>query len=485
MSFLAARASRSQRAARIIVLGAATLSGCSRPAADPTPAAVKVVSTPVVRAEIVEWDEYVGRLEATDFVEVRARVSGYLDSTHFVEGQIVKEGDLLCIIDPRPYAVAVKRAEAAVQEAKAQELRSKAELTRAEANKKDAEAKLALERQLHERSQQLVGQKVVPKEELDIRDAALLQATASVESADADVAASEAAISTAAAMISVSEAALEAAKLNLEYTEVRAPITGRISARLVTEGNLISGGAAQSTVITTIVSLDPIYCQFDADEQSYLKYARLAREGKRQSSRDVKNPVYVGLADEPNQFPHRGYMEFVDNRMDPETGTMRARAILPNPDLSLTPGLFARLRLPGSGRYDAVMIPDMVAGTDQSEKFVYVVEKDSKIRRQVVELGPIVRGLRVVRNGLEGNEQVVLRGLQRVRPGSKVAATVEQVALTEDGLPDDAQPIPEERWLTRTARTGSPAAALTDDGGIATPDDASNKPANEPAVEPK
>ncbi|HUQ70991.1 MAG TPA: efflux RND transporter periplasmic adaptor subunit, partial [Planctomycetaceae bacterium] len=247
---------------------------------------------------------------------------------------------------------------------------------------------------------------------------------------------------------------LDIAQLNLEYTEVRAPVTGRISSRLVTEGNLIVGGTGQPTLLTTIVSLDPIYCVFDADEQSFLKYNRLMREGKRPSSRDVKNPVYVGLADEPHQYPHQGHMDFVDNRLDAETGTLRGRAILPNKDLSLTPGLFARLRLPGSGRYDAILIPDLAVGTDQSEKYVFVIDEQDTIRRQAVELGPIVRGLRIVRTGLDGSEQIVLRGLQRVQPGVVVQAKPETIVMKDDGLPLDAEPLPPENWLTRPVRVG-------------------------------
>ena len=243
--------------------------------------------------------------------------------------------------------------------------------------------------------------------------------------------------------------------MKVDYTQVKAPISGRVSSRLITDGNLINGGNVQSTLITTIVSLDPIHCTFDADEQSFLKYVKLVREGKRRSSREFKTPVYVGLANEPNEFPHRGHIDFVDNRLDPETGTMRGRAILPNPDLALTPGLFTRVRFPGSGRYEAVLIPDMAIGTDQSEKYVLVLNQENTPRRQVVEIGPIVRGLRVIRKGLVGTERFVLRGLQRVIPGEAVVAKMETLKLEPDDINSDGEPVPKEQWLSRPRRASA------------------------------
>jgi RND family efflux transporter MFP subunit len=278
----------------------------------------------------------------------------------------------------------------------------------------------------------------------------VLQARALIESADANIATAEAAVTVATAGVGAAEASLESAKINLDYTEVRAPIGGRVSRRFVDRGNLISGGTADSTLLTTIVSLDPIHVSFDADEAAFLKYERLKAEGKRASSRDVKNPIYLALADERPAFPHQGHMDFVDNRMDPNTGTMRGRAILRNPEFVLTPGLFARLRLPGSGAYEAVLIPDAAIVSDQSERFVYVVEADGAIRRQVVDMGPVVQGLRVVRKGLSGAEMIIVRGLQRVRPGLKAKATVEKLDLKNDeGLPDQYEPVPQEDWIPR------------------------------------
>jgi RND family efflux transporter MFP subunit len=427
------------------------ISGCGRGTAPaPAPSTVDLVVAEPITKRIVEWDEYTGRLEAIEFVEIRARVGGYLQEIHFTEGQIVKKDDLLCVIDPRLYAAAVRRAEAALREARANEGRSKTEVVRTAAEKKEAEAKLALEEQRFRRAQDLVSTSAISKEEFDIRESTVLQARALIESADANIATAEAAVTVATAGVGAAEASLESAKINLDYTEVRAPTGGRVSRRFVDRGNLISGGTADSTLLTTIVSLDPIHVSFDADEAAFLKYERLKAEGKRGSSRDVKNPVYLALADERPAFPHQGHMDFVDNRMDPNTGTMRGRAILRNPEFILTPGLFARVRLPGSGAYDAVLIPDAAVVSDQSERFVYVVEADGAIRRQVVEMGPVVQGLRVVRKGLSGAEKIVVRGLQRVRPGLKAKVTLEKLVLKNDeGLPDHYEPVPQEDWIPR------------------------------------
>jgi RND family efflux transporter MFP subunit len=429
----------------------------------PAPRAIDVkVAVPLTK-HIVEWDEYTGRLEAIEFVEVRARVGGYLQSIHFVEGQIAKKGDLLCVIDPRPFVAEVKRAEALLREAHGKETQAKSALAQAEAEKKEAAASLTLEQRRMQRAESLITSKSISKEEYQTRESELLRATAAVESSNSKIATAEAAIVAATAAIGTAEAARETAKLNLFYTEIRAPVSGRMSKRIVTEGNLVSGGTADSTLLTTIVSLDPIHCYFDADEASFLKYQRLALEGKRASSRDVKNPVYVGLADERPKYPHPGHMDFVDNRMDPNTGTMRGRAILRNTDLSLTPGLFTRLRLPGSAAYDAILVPDLAVSSDQSEKYVYVVEDDGSIRRQNIQIGPKIHGLRVVRDGLEGKERIIVQGLQRVRPGLKAKPVLEELKLRdEEGLPDDYQPVPESEWISR-----SPAPAPTARGNEA------------------
>jgi RND family efflux transporter MFP subunit len=377
------------------------LASCKQEGA-PTPPPPKVtVSQPVVR-ELIEWDEYTGRLEAVESVEVRARVSGYLESIHFKDGQIVKKGDLLFVIDPRPY---------------------QAELDQTEAELKLAKARLKLAQDNLARAKKLLSARAISEEEADTRSSDERVARATVEQA---------------------EAAIEAAILNVEFTHVTAPISGRISRKLVTEGNLINGGTG-GTLLTTIVSLDPIYCYAEADEQSFLKYTRLAQEGKRPSSREVRNPAYLALADETG-FPHKGYVDFVDNQLDPNTGTIRGRGIFPNPDLTLTPGLFARIRIPGSGQYEAILIPDEAIGSDQSQRFVMIVNNQNTTEYRKVVLGPIVNGLRIIREGVKPQDWVIVKGVQRVvKPGVKVDPQREKITpkdenfLTPDLAPTQAE----------------------------------------------
>src|SRR5881397_2542810 len=360
------------------------LSSCGpRAAPAPPPPKVKVVQ-PVAR-EITEWDEYTARLDAIDSVEVRPRVSGYLQSIHFQDGAIVHKGDLLFLIDPRPYEAALRRAEADVEL---------------------AESRLALARKNFARAAGLLASHAISQEEADIRESNVRQAESSVDEAHATV---------------------DAARLDVEFTHVSAPVGGRVGRKLVTEGNLINGGVGtQGTLLTTIVSLDPIYAYFEADEASLLKYDRLARSGQRRSSREYKNPVHVALAGEEG-FPHDGVMDFVDNQVDRGTGTIVGRALLPNSDLSLLPGLFARLRLPGSGQYQAILVPDEAIGSDQSQKFVFLVDGESKAQYRTVKIGPLIDGLRVVREGVGPEDRVIVAGLQRVRPGLKVDAQQEAI----------------------------------------------------------
>tara|TARA_R110002095_G_scaffold132582_1_gene115079 strand:- start:142 stop:1428 length:1287 start_codon:yes stop_codon:yes gene_type:complete len=405
---------------------------------------------------IVEWDEYTGRLVPIDAVEVRARVSGYLQSTHFDEGHLIKAGDLLAIIDPRPFVAEMNAAAARLEEAKAILSESNSLLKQSQAEKADAVALLTLAEQRVKRVHQLVRKDAITQEEVEVRESEQLQAKATLEAANAKIESSNARIATSTAAIETAKANLEAARLNVQYTQVRAPISGRISRRYVTEGNLISGGSEQSTLLTTIVSVNPIHCYFDADEQAFLKYARLSREGTRESSRDVKNPVYMRLIDESG-FPHVGHMDFVDNRIDPNTGTMRGRAIFPNDDDTLTSGLFAEIRLPGSGRYNAILIPDSAISSDQTEKFVYLVDENKQVERRPVELGPIVKGLRIIRSGLDGSETLVTHGLQRIYPGVTVESTMEVVKASIDaGLPDQYEPVPPDKWLSRRSSPAPP-----------------------------
>ncbi|HEX3036240.1 MAG TPA: efflux RND transporter periplasmic adaptor subunit [Thermodesulfobacteriota bacterium] len=376
------------------------LTACEQEQAPPPPPPEVTVSQPIVR-EVIEWDEYTCRFQAVESVEVRARVSGYLQSIHFNDGQIVKKGDLLFVIDPRPYQADLDRAEAEVELSK-----SRLELARSD---------LA-------RAKQLLSSRAISEEEADTRAANVSQAEAQLQSA---------------------QAAVESAKLNVEFTRVNAPITGRISREFVTEGNLINGGTG-GTLLTTIVSLDPIHCYFEASESAVLKYIRLRQTGKRPSSREVQNPAYLSLADEEG-FRHKGYIDFVDNQIDPNTGTIMGRAIFPNPDRTLTPGLFARLRIPGSGKYEAVMIRDEAIGSDQSVRFVLVVNDKNVVEYRKVQLGPIINGLRVIREGLKPEDWVIVKGVQRARPGAQVTPQKQKITpqdenfLTPDITPTQAK----------------------------------------------
>jgi len=357
------------------------------PAAPPPPA---VTAAPAIGRTVNEWDEFTGRIEAVGYVQVRPRVSGFIEKVTFTEGKEVKEGDVLFVIDQREYKDALDRAEA--------------ELTR-------AKTQAALAKSESERAEPLVAENAISREEYDARVSGSAEANASIQGA---------------------EAAVRTAKLNLEWTRVRAPISGRISRAEVTAGNVVQGGAPEPTLLTTIVSMDPVYVYFEGDEQAYLRYNQLARDGTRQSSRVARNPVRMGLANEQG-YPHTGYVDFVDNQLNPNTGTIRARAVFGNKDRFFTPGLFARIQLLGSGKFDAVLVQDGAVGTDQDRKFVYVLKPDSTVEYRSVELGRIVDGMRVIRKGVVPDELVVINGLQRIRPGMKVNATVTTMEPSDSG----------------------------------------------------
>jgi RND family efflux transporter MFP subunit len=358
------------------------LQGCKSEAQNQAQAPLPQVSVAeAIEREVQQWDEFTGRLEAVEAVEVRPRVTGYIESVNFTEGSIVKKGDLLFVIDPRPY---------------------RAELARAEAELARAIARAELAASDVERSEKLLDAKAVSREEYDQRINALRESQANVEAA---------------------RAAVTAAKLDLEFTRVTSPIDGRVSRAVVTAGNLVTGGTTQATLLTTVVSIDPIYVTFEGDEQVYLKYSELARRGARPGE---ANPVQIALANEQG-FPHQGVVTFVDNQVDPRTGTIRVRAALENKDGYLTPGLFARVRLQGRSSHRAVLVDDRAVGTDQSQKFVYVVDDENKVSYRSVKLGRLNNGLRIIEEGLQPGENVIVNGLQRVRPGVTVA--VEKVAM--------------------------------------------------------
>lgn len=433
-----------------MVLGLLAVAGCNRTGAKdappPPPVPEVTVATPVVK-QIVEWDSYSGRLDPIDFVEIRSRVGGYLQSIHFNEGEIVNEGDLLFVIDPRQFEAELKSMEAAMGQAKSELLQAQAGVAEAEAQQLQTDAAVKLAGTRVKRARTLMSRDATSQDEVDQREAEFEQANADQAASLAKVNSAKAMIDAAQSTIESANAGLEAASLNLTYTKITAPVTGRISREYINKGNLISGGmTSTATLLTTITSVAPVYCTFDANEQEVLKYIRLAASGKRESSRDVKNPVYLGLVDEKD-FPHQGHMDFVDNRFDPATATMRARAIFSNENQVLLPGMFARVRIPGSAPYEAVLIPDSAIGTDQSTQFVFIVV-DGAIERRAIQTGPLVHGLRVIREGLVGNESLVIEGLLKASPGAKVTVKEQTVVALDDGLPDEYTPVVEADWIS-------------------------------------
>jgi multidrug efflux system membrane fusion protein len=369
-----------------LVFVAAGCSSTAKPNAAPPPAP-EVTVAEVVCKSIGDVDEFTGRLEAVNTVEVRPRVSGYLQKVYFKEGAIVKQGDLLFLIDPRPFQAEVDRLKGELAQAKAELARAQSDFQRAE--------------RLHNND----GMSV---EEYDRRASAK---------------------SSAEARIAATEGSLRGAELNLEFTRVVAPITGRVGRAEITEGNLVEGGAGQIRPLTTLVSLDPIYAYFDADEQTYLKYAKLSRKANTGNSHDLTNVVYLGLADEEG-FPHEGRVNFVSNQVSSTTGTIQVRATFPNKNLTLTPGLFARVRMQGSGSYQACLARDEAVVTDLSQKYVFVLGKNNTLEYRPIQLGSMFDGLRVIRSGLHPGDVIVINGLQRVRPGS--AVNPKKVAMAVD-----------------------------------------------------
>src|SRR5881227_3290660 len=363
----------------LIMVLAIALAGCgdkSAPQAAVAPPSV-TIAQPTKRT-VTDWDEFTGRFEAVEEVQVRARVGGFVTSVEFRDGAFVKTGDLLYVIDSRPFEAVALQADGQLSDA-----RAKAELARREL----------------ERALTLVQTSAVSESIVDQRRQTLQAAHAAEMQA---------------------EGALKAAKLNIEFTHVIAPITGRVSRHLVSVGNLVQGSEGNATVLTSIVTLDPIYIYFDVDEATYLKNNRLWFEGRRPSSRDTPNPVQVTLTGETKPS-HDGKMDFIDNRLDVSTGTLRSRAVIPNHDLSILPGQFGRVRLIGSSPYEALLLPDTAIATDQSRKIVFVVKDDNTVEARPVTLGPLDQGLRVIREGLKAEDRVIVDGIQRARIGAKVA----------------------------------------------------------------
>lgn len=356
------------------------------------------VATPL-KERITEWQVFTGRLDSVSDVEIRARVSGYLEKVHFKDGEIVQKGDLLFTIDQRPFRAEVARAEASVAQ-------SEAALRLAESNLV--------------RAQQLIEANAISRQDFDLRQSEAEQAAANVQAARAQ---------------------LTQAELDLSYTEIHAPIQGVAGAHEVTEGNLISGGAVGSTLLTTIVPHRPIYAYFEIDEASALANVRRVMAGKMPGRGEANGgmPIEMQLRDETG-FPHRGVFDFVDNRLDRETATLRARARFENEDRFLTPGLFVRVRMQVSDEYEAILIPDQAVGTLQSKSYVWVIGEDGIAERQTIRTGPLHEGMRIVREGLDGSERVAIAGLQMIRPGSPVNVEEESISLTRTSEESTSEP---------------------------------------------
>ncbi|MGX5098881.1 efflux RND transporter periplasmic adaptor subunit [Enterobacter cloacae] len=368
------------------VLLALVLAGCddsvAQNAAPPAPA---VSAADVVVKSISQWDSFNGRIEAVESVQLRPRVSGYIDKVNYTDGQEVKKGEVLFTIDDRTYRAALEQAQANLARAKTQ-----ASLAQSEANRTD----------------KLINTHLVSREEWEQRRSAAVQAQADIRAA---------------------QAAVDAAQLNLDFTKVTAPIDGRASRALITSGNLVTAGDTAS-VLTTLVSQKTVYVYFDVDESTYLHYQNLARSGQGASSNHTALPVEIGLTGEEG-YPHQGKVDFLDNQLTPSTGTIRMRALLDNSQRQFTPGLFARVRLPGSAEFKATLIDDKAVLTDQDRKYVYIVDKEGKAQRRDITPGRLANGLRIVQQGLKPGDKVIIDGLQKVfMPGMPVNAKT--VAMT-------------------------------------------------------
>ena len=365
------------------------LAACGDSSPPPPPPSVTVAKP--VSLTVVDRDEYVGRFIAIDMVEVRPRVSGYLEKVHFQDGQIVKAGEVLFTIDPRPFQNTLDQARSALAQARANLDFATADLTRAD---------------------QLLRDKTMSEQQYQQRTQTKRVTEAAVQSA---------------------EAAVRQAQLDLEFTQPKAAVTGRIGDRRVAPGNLIVGGnAGTATLLASIVTIDPIRLEFSADEQAFLRYARLANDGKNPDARGAKAPVDLKLLDE-NDFVHKGTIDFVDNVIDQSSGTIRARALFANPDGLFTPGMFGRVRVPASPPYQALTVPETAIGTEQVRKFVFVVGPDDMVQQKYITLGPLQGERRVIKEGLAPDDRVIVNGIVRARAGIKVTPVAEGAAPAGGG----------------------------------------------------
>ncbi len=412
----------------LAVTCAALCAACSRPAPPPQALPEVEVATPLSK-RVTDWDDYSGRFEPVDAVEVRPRVSGVIESVHFDDGQVVHEGDLLFVIDPRPYAAEVAEAKAEVAGARAQLANADAEL---------------------ERAQALVGKKLVSESETEVRMAAKLKAAADVDAA---------------------EAAVQMKALDLSFTRVTAPLTGRVSYRRLAPGNIVT---ADTTVLTTIVSENPIRFVFDVPESALLKYKREAKGAR-------ERPVDIRLQDE-TAYRWKGRVDFLDNALDRSSGTIRLRAVVDNPDGFISPGMFGQMRLYATQPFDALLVPDQSVVTDQMRQVVYVVDREGTVGQKVVRPGRLIGGLRVILDGIAAEDRIVISGVQRARPGRRVSVKEGVVTAFPTGVSlgeDSTLSLPDAPSGSSSASPGGPSgrapnAGVAPSGGASSiPGDAS------------
>ncbi|HEX3357041.1 MAG TPA: efflux RND transporter periplasmic adaptor subunit [Tepidisphaeraceae bacterium] len=400
------------------VFAALLLQGCQKEAPAPAPPPPAVTVAYPVQREVIEWDTYTGLLEAPESVNVMARVSGLIVAAPFSEGAIVKKGDVLYEIDVRPF---------------------KADLESKIADQEKAQAELAVSQSNFDRQVEALKAHAVSQQDYDNSKATRDQANAALASA---------------------KAAVELSRLNVEWCQVTSPINGRVSNKMVTIGNLVNGGAGQATLLTTIQSVTPLYCYVDVDEHSILKYQKLSLEGKRVSARDTPIPCYVQLGNETG-FPHMGVVDFVDNHIDPGTGTLRARGVFQNKTGLLTPGFFASLRVAGSGRYQTLLVPDTAIGIDQNERDLLIVNKDDIVEARTIEPGALFGELRSITSGLKPDDRVIINGQMHARAGGKVAPTQSTIQIDPSAFAEPGSPATQALPTTTQAAEAMKAIATS------------------------